>query len=59
MENKDEKFAIISEIYSRFTEENKENILKTAKDLLKVQIENNAIIADANVPVKEGDTSIC
>lgn len=52
MESKDDKFAIISEIYSRFTEENKERLVKTAKNLLKVQNEDSVLIVDA-IPQKE------
>ena len=37
MEAEKDKFAVISEIYAHFTEENKENLLKTALNLLEVQ----------------------
>jgi len=53
MEEKDGKLAIINEIYSHFTEENKEKLVKTAKKLLKVQNEDSAMVADAVVSQKE------
>lgn len=46
MEQEINKFAVISEIYSLFTEENKEKLVKTAKSLLKVQKEDAAALAD-------------
>jgi hypothetical protein len=42
------KFDYLSQIYERFTEENKENLMKTAKNLLKVQKEDAVMIADAD-----------
>jgi hypothetical protein len=40
------KFDQISAIYSRFSEKNKENLIKTAKSLLKIQNENEAMLAE-------------
>ena len=37
MKAEKDKFAVISEIYSHFTEKNKEYLLKTAVNLLEVQ----------------------
>jgi len=47
MEEERDKFALISEIYSQFTEENKEKLVRTAKNLLKVQKEDLEMVADA------------
>ena len=46
MENKVNKFSVVSKIYAQFTEENKETLIKIAKKLLKQQNENTALIAD-------------
>jgi len=54
MKQKKDKFAVISKIYSQFTEENKENLVKTAKHLLKVQNENLVMVADAKPKKKKG-----
>jgi len=43
MEGEKEKFAVISEIYSHFTEKNKENLIMIAESLLKKQKEDEAI----------------
>ena len=40
MEAIKDKFAVISEIYSHFTEKNKENLFMTAVNLLEVQKED-------------------
>ena len=40
MEEEGDKFAVISEIYSHLTEESKEKLVRTAKNLLKVQKED-------------------
>jgi hypothetical protein len=53
MEEERDKFAVINEIYSKFTEENKEKLVKTAKNLLKVQKEDLEMVVDAK-PQKEG-----
>ena len=37
MEGESNKFSIISEIYSQFSDKNKENLIGMAKNLLKVQ----------------------
>ncbi|WP_461256737.1 hypothetical protein [Treponema sp. R80B11-R83G3] len=47
MEGEIEKFAVISEIYTHFTEKNKKNLIKIAENLLKAQKEDEAIVADA------------
>ena len=47
MKQKKDKFAVISKIYSQFTEENKENLVRTAKHLLKVQNEDLEMVANA------------
>ena len=48
-EEKD-KFSVISEIYSQFNEESKEKLVRTAKNLLKVQKEDAEMVADADIP---------
>jgi len=53
MEEEKDKFAVINEIYSKFTEESKEKLIRTAKHLLKVQKEDAKMVADAK-PQKEG-----
>jgi hypothetical protein len=50
MEEEKDKFSVISEIYSQFSEENKEKLVRTAKNLLKVQKEDTAMVADADIP---------
>jgi hypothetical protein len=55
MKQTKDKFAVISKIYSQFSEENKENLVRTAKNLLKVQKEDLEMVADAK-PQKEGLT---
>ena len=39
------KFDQISNIYSRFTEENKENLIITAQSLLKIQHDSEEMIS--------------
>jgi Zn-dependent M16 (insulinase) family peptidase len=53
MEQEKDKFSVIAEIYSQFTEENKEKLIKSAKTLLKVQKEDAEMITVAPVPQKE------
>ena len=45
---KDEKseFSVVSEIFSQFTEENKDNLLKTAKQLLEAQQVDAEMLTD-------------
>jgi len=54
MEGKEDKSTVINEIYSQFTEENKEKLVKTAKHLLKVQKEDaemvNLEVKNAKIP---------
>jgi hypothetical protein len=52
MEKEVDKFSVISEIYSQFTEENKEKLIKIARTLLKVQNEDADMVANAD-PCKE------
>jgi hypothetical protein len=40
------KFDYLSQIYEQFTEQNKENLMKTAKHLLKIQKEDAAMLAN-------------
>jgi uncharacterized membrane-anchored protein len=42
------KFDDLSQLYERFTKQNKENLMKTAKHLLKVQKEDAAMLANAD-----------
>ena len=49
MEEEKDKFSVISEIYSQFSEENREKLVKTAKNLLKQQKEDAVMLADADV----------
>jgi hypothetical protein len=45
MDTKNNKFDQIGTIYPRFSEKTKENLVKTAKSLLKIQHENEAVLA--------------
>ena len=44
MGRKSNKFMQISNIYSQFTEENRKNLIKTAKSLLEVQRDSEAML---------------
>jgi hypothetical protein len=45
MEREIDKFDQISNIYFQFSEKNRENLVKTAKSLLKIQNESKAMLA--------------
>jgi len=45
METEKGKFAMISEIYAHLTEKNRENLFKTAINLLEVQKEDAEMVA--------------
>ena len=49
MKGENPKFSVLTEVFSQFTEENRDSLLKTAAQLLKMQRE------DAEVPT---DTSL-
>jgi hypothetical protein len=51
MEKEGDKFSIISEIYSQFSEENKEKLVKIARTLLKVQKDAALRITDTSLPI--------
>jgi len=44
MDRETSKFAEISEIFSQFTETNKQNLITTAQSLLKIQHASEAMI---------------
>ena len=48
MENEVNNFSVVSEIYAQYTEKNKESLIRIAKDLLKQQNKDSALIADAD-----------
>jgi hypothetical protein len=50
VKGEDNKFDYLSQIYERFTKENKINLMKTAKHLLEVQKEDAGMLADAESP---------
>jgi len=52
MEDENLKFSTLSEIFSQFTEENRDNLLKTAEQLLNMQQGDEEVPADALL--KEG-----
>ena len=47
MDTEINKFAQISDIYSQFTEKNKNNLIRTAKSLLKIQHTSEAMAVSA------------
>ena len=51
---KDEKseFSVVSEIFSQFTEENKDNLLKTAKQLLETQQSGVEMLIDTSLSIE-------
>jgi len=49
MEYEDTKFSVLTEIFSQFTEENRDNLLKTAEQLLKVQQEDAERLVDTSL----------
>ena len=51
---KDEKseFSVLSEIFSQFTEENKDNLLKTAKQLLETQQSGVEMLIDTSLSIE-------
>jgi hypothetical protein len=53
MKEKKDKFAVISRIYSHLTEESRENLVKTAKHLLKVQNDDLEMVANTTKPQKK------
>ncbi|MDR1149469.1 MAG: hypothetical protein LBK66_12650 [Spirochaetaceae bacterium] len=57
MEKESNKLGIISEIYDRFTEKNKEKLVKTALHLLEVQKEDAEMIADVSSSQNDGKKS--
>jgi hypothetical protein len=46
MKRKSNKLGIISELYTQFSKENKEKLIKSATSLLKVQKEDAKMIAN-------------
>jgi len=53
MEGETKKFAVISEIFTHFTEKNRENLVRIAVNLLKVQKEDEEIIANVTPMLTE------
>jgi hypothetical protein len=51
MEGETGKFAVISEIYAHFSENNKENLIRIAENLLKTQKEGEVITVNASRPM--------
>jgi hypothetical protein len=51
MEGETGKFAVMCEIYTHFTEKNKEKLIKIAENLLKVQKEDEEIVANVTPPI--------
>ena len=47
MEREGKEFSVLSKIYSHLSEENKEKLVKTAENLLKVQRKDVEKMADA------------
>jgi hypothetical protein len=55
MERESKKLEIISEIYTRFSKENKEKLIKSATGLLKVQKEDAGMLALADAPPSQNE----
>ena len=51
------KFDQIGNIFSKFTEKNKENLIYTAQSLLKIQCDSGAMIANNEPPAKSADNN--
>jgi hypothetical protein len=54
MEGESNRLEIISEIYTQFTKKNKENFIKSASSLLKVQKEDAERVANVVSLKNEG-----
>lgn len=57
MEEVVNKFDYLSQLYGKFTKKNKENLMKTAKHLLKVQKEDAVMLTEALAPSIEAERS--
>ena len=55
MKGKATKFDQLSDIFSHFSEKNKKNLVKIARDLLKLQKENKAMVAGNAGSPAEGE----
>jgi len=53
MEYEKAKFSVLNEIFSQFTEKNRDKLLKTARQLLKVQQEDAEMLGDTSLSGEE------
>jgi len=55
MEDENPKFSVLTEIFSQFTEENRDNLLKAAERLLNVQQGDSEVPTGASVSPIEAE----
>ena len=53
MEQEKDKFLVIGEIYSQFSEDSKDKLARTAKALLKVQMEDADMLANTGSSIEK------